>query len=182
MFTEVWKPVKNREQYYEVSSYGRIRNKESGRILKPSTSGHYLHVSLRYGANKECLIHRLVATAFVPNPNNFNVVNHIDENRLNNHADNLEWCSSQYNVTYGKMSHIRNTKVIQCDMDGNVLKEWESIKDAEIALGIKYQGISKCCRGEGKSSGGFTWKYADPSRVRRWRKEKETSALVTGGD
>ena len=156
---EIWKPVKGAEQFYEVSSYGQIRNRKSGEILKVSTTGGYAHIELRYGVNKHCLVHRLVATAFIPNPHHLNVVNHKDENKLNNRADNLEWCTNQYNCTYGIGALARNSMVIQYDMSGNVIKVLESIKEAASELGIKYQGISRCCRNERRSSGGFRWTY-----------------------
>lgn len=167
---ELWKDIDGAEKFYEVSSHGRIRNKISGNILKPSTSGGYAHVELRYGINKNYSVHRLVACAFVPNPYNFNIVNHKDENKLNNHADNLEWCTQKYNIRYGDGFLARNSRVIQYDMNGNALQIWESIKDASETLGVLYQGISMCCRNEHRTCGGYMWSYATLNDVNRHSK------------
>lgn len=167
---EIWKDVADYEDYYQVSNLGRIRNKITHRILKPSKSNGYYHISLRYGSKKEFLIHRLVAKAFIPNPLNFSYVNHKDENKLNNSAENLEWCTAKYNVNYGKGALVRNQRVIQYDMNGNAIKIWDSIKEASEILNIKYQGISRCCRNIRRSSGGYIWTYANIENVRfRWK-------------
>ncbi len=165
---EEWKDVVGAEEYYQISSFGRVKNKGTGEILKPSKSGAYRHIELRYGINRNFLIHRMVAEAFIPNPFNLRCVNHIDENKENNHVDNLEWCTYQYNTTYGKGSLQRNSKIIQYDMAGNALKIWESIKEASENLGIKYQNISACCRGKKKSSCGYMWSYANLEDVRKY--------------
>lgn len=171
---EEWRDVIGAEEYYQVSNLGRIRNKITKDILKPSKSGEYRHIELRYGINKNVLIHRLVAEAFVPNPFNFRCVNHIDENKENNRADNLEWCTYQYNNTYGKGALQRNSKVIQYDMAGNALKIWESMKEASEKLGINAEGISGCCRGKKKTCGGYAWTYANIVDIKkRWKSKTE---------
>lgn len=115
---EIWKDISGFEGVYEISSYGRVRSVKSGRILSTSKCGGcrgYLSVCLskngkRYGK----LVHRLVAEAFVPNPYNLPEVNHIDEDKINNRADNLEFCDHKYNMNYGtrnmrsKDTHIKN--------------------------------------------------------------------------
>lgn len=167
---EEWKDVVGAEKYYQISNLGRIRNKITKCILKPSRSGSYRHIELRYGVNKNVLIHRLVAEAFVPNPNNYSYVNHIDENKENNRADNLEWCTAKYNIHYGAGALQRNQRIIQYDLNGNALKVWESMKEACEKLGLYYQGISACCRGEKRSCGGYVWTYANIANVRmRWK-------------
>ena len=165
---EEWKDVVGAEQFYQISDLGRIRNKITKDILKPSKSGAYRHIELRYGINKNVLIHRLVAEAFIPNPFNFRCVNHIDEDKENNCADNLEWCTYQYNCRYGNGSLARNSKIIQYDMRGNALKIWNSMKEAAECLGINYQGISSCCRNKKKSSGGFMWSFANLEDMRKY--------------
>ena len=163
-----WKDVVGAENFYQVSDSGLVRNKSTGDILKPSTSGGYAHIELRYGINKNASVHRLVAEAFIPNPFNFRCVNHIDENKLNNHVENLEWCTYQYNATYGKGALQRNSRVIQFDMAGNALSIWESIKDASEKTNVLYQGISACCRGKTKSAGGYMWSYANLENIRKY--------------
>lgn len=165
---EKWIDVVGAEEYYQISSFGRVKNKGTGEILNPSKSGAYRHIELRYGINKNFLVHRMVAEAFIPNPFNLRCVNHIDENKENNHVENLEWCTYQYNATYGKGALQKNSKVIQYDMVGNALKIWESIKEAAENLGLNYQSISACCRGKRKSSGGYMWSYANLENIRKY--------------
>ena len=112
---EIWKDIEGYEGLYQVSNMGRVKSVErmkwSGkcyykapeRILKPrKNGGGYLVVMLsKNGKVKTCRVHRLVATAFIPNPNNLPQINHIDENKGNNHMENLEWCDSKYNNNYG---------------------------------------------------------------------------------
>ena len=174
---EEWRDVVGAEKYYEVSNLGKIRNKITGDILKPSKSGGYFHIELRYGINKDCLIHRLVAQAFIPNPFNLSCVNHKDENKLNNRADNLEWCTYQYNNKYGAGALKRNQRIIQYDLSGNALKIWESMKEAAETLGIEWQGISACCRNKSKSCGGYAWTYANIVNIRMRWKSKDDSKL-----
>jgi hypothetical protein len=170
---EQWEDVVGAEEYYQISSFGRIKNKITGDILKPSKSCGYYHIKLCYGINKDMLIHRLVAQAFLPNPFNYQCVNHKDEDKTNNHIDNLEWCTHHYNSNYGIGALQRNQKVIQYDMQGNALKIYDSMKQAGEELGIKYQGISACCRGKNKSYGGYAWTYANIVDVKkRWKNKK----------
>ena len=113
---EIWKDIEGYEGLYEVSSYGRVRSLgqfvnhnyggyayRKGRILKPGLgSKKYLSVTLsKNGIQKQYSVHRLVAQAFIPNINNLPIINHKDENKLNNCVDNLEWCDYKYNVNYG---------------------------------------------------------------------------------
>lgn len=168
---EKWKDVVGAEKFYQISNLGRIKNKITGDILKPSTSGGYEHIELRYGINKNVLIHRLVAEAFIANPFNFKCVNHIDENKKNNCVDNLEWCTYQYNSTYGKGALKRNSRVIQYDIAGNALKIWGSMKEASEALGLCYQSISACCRESKKTCGGYMWSFANLELVRKYGKQ-----------
>lgn len=158
---ERWKDVDGFGGLYSISSNGRVRNKRSGALLKPSCSGNYKHIQLCFdGKRKDVLVHRLVAKAFVENPYQLNVVNHIDEDKHNNNAENLEWCTTQYNSTYGVGALSRNTKVNQYSFDGVFLRQWDSIKEAAEYYSIKYQGISRCCRGLRKHCYGYGWKYA----------------------
>lgn len=104
MNTEIWQPVEGYEDY-AVSNFGRVKSLKYGneKILKSWNNGKgYLFVSLcRNGKMKHFKIHRLVAIAFLPNPEGFPEINHIDENKSNNCVDNLEWCSHKYNINYG---------------------------------------------------------------------------------
>lgn len=98
---EEWRPVKGYETRYEVSDKGRVRNHD-GHILKPIERRGYLCLNFCVdGVRKDVKIHRLVAEAFIPNPNELPFINHMDEDKHNNRADNLEWCTAQYNSNYG---------------------------------------------------------------------------------
>ena len=108
---EIWKPIKDYEKLYEISNYGNVKSilfrnniiqKEQNKILKQNTNDFgYLVVQLRKdGKKKSYYVHRLVAEAFIENPNNFTEINHKDFDKTNNKAENLEWCSRKYNVNY----------------------------------------------------------------------------------
>lgn len=183
---EIWKDVKDFEGLYQVSNRGRVRSLDKkvccgiknnpevvkkGRILNPlKTGSNYLFVQIYKNRKPKIIfIHRLVAQAFIPNPNNYSIVNHRDENPLNNDVDNLEWCNQSYNINYGnrnrkvaeklknypKFSH----KVIQKTLDGKIIKSWESISEANRVLNIQRSGIAKCCMNKLKTSGGYLWEY-----------------------
>jgi len=99
---ELWKPIPEYEGYYEVSSYGNVRNVRTGRVLKPLNNHGYKRVNLSKGnVQKLYQVHRLVAFAFIPNPEGLPQINHKDENPNNNCVENLEWCTPLYNVRYG---------------------------------------------------------------------------------
>jgi len=158
--TEIWRDVPG-SSIYEVSSFGRIRNKVKNHILHQSVNkAGYAHVELRYGYNKHVLIHRVVASAFCSNPHAYNIVNHKDENKLNNYADNLEWCSQKHNVNYGNGYKTRFKRINQIDENGVIVNTWDSIKDASEKLGIHRELIGRCVRHERKQTHGFAWEYA----------------------
>lgn len=170
MESEEWREIKGYEGIYQVSSLGRVRSldrkvkfsdgrerKYGNKILSSKLSNRgYLMVTLWRNRNSQRLaIHRLVAKAFIPNPDNLPQVNHKDENKTNNRANNLEWCTNQYNNQYSK-----NTKIAQYDKQGNKIKEWGSIKEASLHLNIRANHITMCCKGVIKSCGGYCWKYS----------------------
>lgn len=150
---ERWKPIKDYEGIYEVSSWGRVRSVDREKI-QPSRWGHdivkhykgvvrtpiphkdgYLVVSI-CGKNK--LIHRLVAEAFIPNPNNLPIINHKDENPANNHVSNLEWCDCQYNNTYGtileRIIDKRGHKVLHIPTGMSYVSLREAYRNTHVAI------------------------------------------------
>ena len=158
--TETWKAIAGFEGLYEVSNLGRVKSLKFGqeKILKPweDTYG-YLLVSLsKDGHRKTLKVHRLVAKAFIQNPNNLGTVNHKDEVKTNNVASNLEWMSRADNKRYSA-----NKSVQMFDKStGELLATFPSLCEADRVTGINKGNISQCCNGKYKSSGGFLWQYS----------------------
>ena len=149
---------------YEVSNLGRVRNIKSGRILKPhlNHNGYLKHHLYKHNKLKELFLHRIIAIAFIDNPEEKPQVNHIDENKLNNDLSNLEWCTERENVIHGtrtkRVAEKLSQKVIQLDLNDNVLNEFESMVQAGQETGVSRSNISSCCNGKLKSAGGFKWR------------------------
>ena len=198
---EKWKIIdfyKGFENLYQVSQTGMVMNIKTGKILKPyKVKGGYLQVKLYNNYTfKNVSVHRLVAQAFVPNPDpvNFKEVNHKDQNKQNNNADNLEWCDRLYQVRYGDRSiragrtisekmkgrklseshkqsiskarkglllYKKRKPVYQMDLNGNIIKEWSGMFEAEQQLGIYCSSIYYCCTGRYHTAGGYIWKFKD---------------------
>ena len=148
---------------YEVSNLGKVRNIKSGRIIKPSLNKNgYLRIWLCENNKKKYLyLHRIIATAFIDNSEEKPCVNHIDENKTNNDLSNLEWCTERENAIHGtrtkRAAEKHFKKVIQLDLNENVLNEFESMKQAEQETGVFARNISSCCSGKRKSAGGYKW-------------------------
>lgn len=163
---ETWKPITDYVGLYEVSSEGRVRNVKTGKILKPKNNRRgYLFVGLhKNGAVKNRYIHRLVAQAFIPNPNKLPEVNHKDEIKANNNLDNLEWVSHRDNSNYGKrnerISKCMSKPIVQIDLStGLIIKTYPSTTIATRVTGINYDTISRAARGKYKTAGGYGWRY-----------------------
>lgn len=157
---EEWKNIKGYENY-QVSNLGRIKNK-TGKILKQQIRKGYCDVGLRLQGQKQpklIKVHRLVAEAFIPNPNNYPVINHIDENKQNNRIDNLEWCTQQYNSNYGHRNDKIKRRVLQFDSDNNFIKQYDCITEASNKNNIPVSCICRSCITHYKA-GGYIWKYA----------------------
>ena len=186
---EIWRPIEGTNGYYEVSNYGRVMSHcnyggTTNRILKQKTDKDgYAVVHLRKEINKYKKVHRLVAEAFIPNPNGFCMINHKDENKGNNHAQNLEWCDAQYNNTYGHrlekslpqtwekwsytdnarkfMSYVGLSRNKRCASykDDTVVMEYENITKAGESVSEKPITIAKCCVEGLKTKDGLSWKF-----------------------
>lgn len=177
-------PIKGYERY-TVDERGRIYSLISNRYLKPHIENTgYASVELfgKNGESKRLLIHRIVAMAFIPNPNNYTEINHKDENPLNNHVDNLEWCTHKYNMNYGNGAKTRHSKinyhsekmndarrrnaaktrkpVLQFTKNGDFIARFNSAAEASCETHTNHSHIVECCKNEKyKSAGGFVWKY-----------------------
>ena len=149
---------------YEVSNLGKIRNIKSRRVLKPQLrrDGYLMHGLWKNNKKKHLLLHRIVATAFIDNPEEKPQVNHIDENKLNNNLSNLEWCTARENIVHGtrtkRSAEKCSQKVIQLDLNDNVLNVFKSMVQAGRETGIPTGNISRCCNGKLKSAGGYKWR------------------------
>jgi len=163
----LWKDVPNYEGYYEVSNTGLVRSKNGVRKPQKSWDG-YLFVKLcKKGECKKIKIHRLVALAFIPNPNNLPEINHKDEDTTNNVVENLEWCNRTYNNNYGTrsaraaigISKANSKRVSQYDKHGNYIKSYDSVIKAARGMNTNQSNISRCAKGIRKSACGYIWKY-----------------------
>ena len=180
---EEWRPLEGWERLYEISNRGDVKSVErtvrngkgyrivAERILKASkNSGGYLQVHLsKDGKGKFYLVHRLVAEVFLDNPMGYTEVNHLDEDKTNNCADNLEWCSRSYNLSYndrakkaGKKAGKKLSKpVIAIDVRTGLIIEFASAQEASRQIGINHGNICACCNGKRNSAGNFYWMYAN---------------------
>ena len=161
---EIWKDIEGYEGLYQVSNLGRVKSLRRNIILRQGiTRNGYEIVNLYKNKSKYFLIHRLVANVFIPNPNNYPIVNHKDENKLNNCVDNLEWCTQKYNINYGtgiaRRARSQSKIVLQYSLDGTFIKEWKSMMDIQRNLGFNQSHISECCRNIRKTAYGYIWKY-----------------------
>lgn len=149
---------------YEVSNLGKVRNIKSGKVLKPqlNRNGYLMHLLYENNKQKHLYLHRIIAIAFIDNPEEKPCVNHIDENKLNNDLSNLEWCTVKENNIHDtrtkRVAEKCFKKVIQLDLNDNVLNEFESMTQAEQETGASVSHISSCCNGKRKSAGGFKWR------------------------
>ena len=169
---ELWKPIGY--EGYEVSNLGRVKSykydKINGKIMKPykNTKG-YLQIDLQLDGRKRenrvhLSVHRLVAIAFIPNPDNLPQVNHKDEDKTNNCVDNLEWCTNDYNAHYG--THIERVAekirmpIYSVDKQGNI-EHFPGVREADRIVSGKEYGISApismCLNGKRKTAYGRQW-------------------------
>ena len=171
--------VKDYEGHYMVDARGNVFSLKRNRVMTPCKSNNgYLQVHLtKDGKGKSFKIHRLVAMAFIPNPCNLPQVNHKDEDKCNNHVDNLEWCTQSYNMNYNdgqkrraknrnyedisrKRSNSQSKEVTQYDFDGSIIAVWKNAYVAE-KHGYDRGMINQCCIGNKKSHRGYIWKYTN---------------------
>ena len=167
------KRIKDFENYY-IYSDGRVQNCNTNHFLKYTTDKNgYLKVRLYKDKHQHTLlVHRLVALAFLPNPDNYSQVNHKDENKHNNDISNLEWCSAKYNANYGTRNERTREKLKQnavlpdnrikvnmYTLDGIFVRQFDSLKEAKIFLNkpITEAHISQCCNGIRKTAYGYKW-------------------------
>lgn len=191
MKQEIWKEIEGFEGIYEISNFGKIRSVDraityvNGRVhvqhgvirkAQIATNGYEIIDLSKNHVRKKFLVHRLVAIAFIPNPNNLPEVNHIDENKLHNYAENLEWCGIKENRNFGtrnirardskdyarigRINQLKQgRKIAQIDSNGEIVRIFPSIREAERVTGYFRQAISGCCNGLYKQAYGYRWKF-----------------------
>lgn len=159
------------EGVYKISSDGKVYSNKGIRSTYITRHGYESVGLCLHGKQKNFLVHRLVAMAFIPNPQpqKHPFINHIDGNKRNNNIENLEWCDSSYNMRHAiahGLSKVRSKRVIQYTLGGEKIKVWNSIKEACDEIKACCIGnISKACQGKRKNAGGYIWKYADDDGV-----------------
>lgn len=175
-YIEVWKDIQGYEGVYQVSNMGRVKSLKFGkeRIMKPrkDKDGYYQLGLSKNGKTIHFRVHRLVAITFLPNLNNYPIINHKDENPSNNKVSNLEWCTHQYNNNYGSAIKKRITKEniekcakahqkpIACyNKNGDLVALYTSIKQASELLNINNSCICTNLKGKIKSTHGYIFKY-----------------------
>jgi len=192
-FTEEWRIIPRFMEAYEVSNAGSVRSlprevsfSHKGRIgslsfpkekiLTPILSKHgYFFVNLsRGGIRKRAKIHQLVAQAFIPNPENKRYINHINGIKTDNRANNLEWCTSSENSLHAfsiglrRVEKGRNNKqsipISQFNLDGTLVKDWESMGEVRRLTGLSIGNISACIHGKQKTAYGYIWKLKEMHR------------------
>lgn len=162
---EQWKDVVEYEGLYEVSTEGRVRNKRTLRMMTPCNNGNgYMMVNLsKNGKAKLRYIHRLVGMAFIPNPENKPEINHKDEDKANNRLENLEWMTHLENMRHGtgmarSQAKQRRKPILQYDLEGNFIREFESTKEAVRQYG---SNVGKVLKGTYSQTHGFIFKYKE---------------------
>lgn len=181
---EEWRDVIGFEAYYQISNYGNCRSKDRDVIYKNGqvhhlkgntikavkcTNGYYEYQLNKDGKRYCYMAHRLVAEAFIPNPNNLPEVNHKDEVPSNNISTNLEWCTAKYNANYGTRNERcfengtkkQQKKINQLSIEGKFIKQWDGIGVASRTLKINDSQIIRVCKHKSQNvtAGGFRWEY-----------------------
>ena len=177
---KIWKDIEGYEGWYKISNYGEIISLDrfvnnrwggkiliKGKIIKPikKDDGHLQVVLNKNGIKKRLHMHQLVAQAFIPNPNNYEVVHHIDHNPENNRIDNLVWMSREEHTKLHSKLRVENVKkvlsktVYQYTLNKDLIAVFQSGRQAARDNGFDNTGITKCANGEYKQYNGYIWSY-----------------------
>lgn len=181
----IWKDIPNYIGYYQISNTGQIKSLErkvkssksrqglrtvNERLIKTRIDkyGYETVILRKENIDKHFTIHRLVATCFIPNPENLPSINHKDENKLNNIVDNLQWCTVKYNNLYNnrqtKINNILKERIIgkailQYDLEWNLLQRFKTLRGMHRETGFSREKIKRVCNGLQEQSYGYYWKF-----------------------
>ncbi len=179
---EIWKKC----NHFHVSNMGRVKTRYDLITYGYKQGGGYLTFDI--DDNKFKVIHVLVAELFIPNPNNFPIVNHLDGNKKNNKVANLEWTTTSGNMLHAhalglvSKSKILSIAVNKYDLDGNYIKSFESLASAGREMGCHNSAISKVCQGIFKQTGGYSFKFANPERAKVYVSSRKASRKINHVD
>lgn len=171
---EEWRNIQGYEGY-QASNMGRVRDINKGIILAQYNRNKQGYKAVTIGG-KPISVHRLVAQAFMPNPNNLPMVNHKDENPSNNCVENLEWCDAKYNCNYGtrikRIADKNSRPIVSIDANGKETY-YKSAFECYHRKGYQYSNILKCCKGQRKIAHKHKWMFADDWLADWWEQEME---------
>ena len=174
MTKEVWRDIEGYEGLYQVSNMGRVkslgRKDRFGRVIKERilepavTHNGYLRVGLHVDGKRKMLrVHRLVCEAFHENPDNKSEVNHVNEDKTDNRACNLEWSTRTENCNHGsrneRVAKALSKPIGQFSLDGKLIKVWQSACEARRQTGFDQGYVGAVARGKFKQAYGYIWKY-----------------------
>jgi hypothetical protein len=148
---------------YEVNENGDVRSYRIGKNISPmmNRSGYYKLNIWHNGKLYSRLVHRLVAQAFISNPDDKPQINHIDSDKSNNHVSNLEWVTQKENMKHRTYNEVNTKRVSQYDIDGNFIREFKSLTEAANHVGAYKGNLSNVCLGRKKSIKGFIWRFSE---------------------
>ena len=172
-----WRIVQEYD-HYEVNELGQIRHRDRKILTPRANPGGYQYVNFKInGKGHNFAVNRIVANAFIPNPNHYLEVNHINGDKTDNRVVNLEWVTSSANKKHSHESGLRQSngkKVEQLTLSGELLNTFDSVSAAAKYIGCSVGAISNCCNGRTKTSQGYKWRFAEGSTTKYSRKPSES--------
>lgn len=170
---KIWKDIEGYEGLYKVSNEGDVyslRRKKCMSLINDKDGYKKINLVDRTGKMHTYQVHRLVAKAFISNPENYRCINHKDEIKHHNNVENLEWCTHRYNSNYGtikeKISKGNSKAVVQLTKDDEIVMIWQSATECAKELGFTQGEISRCCHGARNNLyKGFVWKFAEDMQI-----------------